>query len=126
MKPGKDIHEIFLFYTPQTMDVYFTYLKNKIQKAVGVNTLLVRGVDLPNLYSESHMMDQTLFKIIPPVKEELNYTLEAVKKNKLVESKQENTQGEVDLAKQNKIKFFSKNVKTKQSNKACIINKKAS
>jgi hypothetical protein len=126
MKPGKDIHEIFLFYTPQLMDVYFTYLKNKIQKAVGVTTLLVRGVDLANLHSESHMMDETLFKIIPPVKEELSHTADVTKENIPVETTQENVQGEIDMAKQNKIKFFSKNVKTKQSNKACIINKKAS
>ena len=139
MKLGKDIHEIFLFYTPQLMDIYFTYLKNKIQKTVGVSTLLVKGSDLPCLHSESHIMDAKLFKVYPHVREDFslkvigddgvstgnNGSINLIADEATTSENINNVHG-IDLVKQNNIKKFSKNGKTKQTNKSCIINKKAS
>ncbi len=124
MKPGKDIHDIFLFYTPQLMDIYFAYLKNKIQKAVGITTLLVRGEDLANVHSESHMLDEKLFKLHPHVSEEvLSKGNDELNDQSEIRNEMEKT---IDLSKQSKIKHFSKNAKSKHLNKSCIINKKAS
>lgn len=105
------------------MDVYFEYLKNKIKKAVGVTTLLVNGSELANIHSESHMQDPTLLKVHPNVKDLSS------SKNNVGDIKTEESvvlAQVIDLDKQSKIKNFSKLLKTKQSNKACILNKKAS
>lgn len=123
MKLGKQIHEIFLFYTPKLMDVYFEYLKNKIKKAVGVTTLLVTGNELPNIISESHMQDSSLPKVHPQVKT-LSIQQNVVSANDSI--KLELEAQVIDLNKQSKIKNFSKMLKTNQANKSCIINKKAS
>lgn len=132
MKLGKEIHEIFLFYTPKLMDVYFTHLKNKIQKAIGVTTLLVKGSELPDLHSESHMMDEKLLKISPNVKEDFspkvvtNTASDSGSLDKITSIDIDQSIDGLDLTKQNNIKKFSKNAKAKQSNKSCILNKKAS
>lgn len=123
MKLGKEIHEIFLFYTPKLMDVYFQYLKNKIKKAVGVTTLLVRGSDLPNIHSESHMMNSKHLKVDPNIQEQITLTGDTKVE---VGSTLSNGEKVLDLDKQRKIRKFSKTHKNKQSTKSCIINKKAS
>lgn len=117
MKMGKEIHDIFIFYTPQLMDIYFDYLKNKIQKVEGVTTLLVQGAELPNVHSESHLLDNSLIKVFPNIKEV----------DTLVdENNEELKEVKVDLAKQMKIKKFNKSTKANQFKKSCIINRKAS
>lgn len=124
MKLGKGIHEIFVFYTPKLMDIYFQYLKNKFKKAVGVTTLLVQGSDLPNIHSESHMSDSSLMKIHPDIKliqkQDAKLASEENQDENLKKAKV------VDLDKQSKIKSFSKSQKVKQTQKSCIINRKAS
>lgn len=122
MKSGKTIHDIFVFYTPRLISIYFDFLKSKARKAVGITSLLVMGDEVPNLFSESHMLDPNLPPIFPKVKDIKNEAEFEVSKEATTDA----SKNVVDLCVERKLKNFGKNQKKSQSNRSCIIDKKAS
>ena len=118
-KLQESIQEIFVFFTPSTIDQCFEFLQKRIRKIHKVATLQIQGDELPNLHSESHIFNQNLINVFPTINLVLKQS--DVKTEKEVESELE-----LDLNMEQKLKQFTKNQKKNKIHKSCIIDKKVS